>query len=137
VRVSWLSLKTKVVGFFGLGLKTGSSDLVICASKSSRRFLSLCLKTKWTTVCQLHHKTNERRLAMGHALRSSVLLHVEASQTRVSQFVSKLAEARWRVVHVASSWRSRGVKAEDGCVDVTGCVRPFYPKIVVFIVLGP
>jgi hypothetical protein len=33
-------------GFPGLGLKTGSSGLVIWASKSPRRFLSLDLKTK-------------------------------------------------------------------------------------------
>jgi hypothetical protein len=33
-------------GFPGLGLKTGSSDLVICASKSLRRFFGLGLKTK-------------------------------------------------------------------------------------------
>jgi hypothetical protein len=32
--------------FFGLSLKTDSSGLVICASKSPRRFLSLDLKTK-------------------------------------------------------------------------------------------
>jgi hypothetical protein len=33
-------------GFLGLGLKTGSSGLVIWASKSLRRFLGLGLKTK-------------------------------------------------------------------------------------------
>jgi hypothetical protein len=33
-------------GFLGLGLKTDSSGLVICASKSPRRFLDLSLKTK-------------------------------------------------------------------------------------------
>jgi hypothetical protein len=33
-------------GFPGLGLKTGSFDLVIWASKSLRQFLSLGLKTK-------------------------------------------------------------------------------------------
>jgi hypothetical protein len=33
-------------GFLGLGLKTGSSDLVIWISKSLRRFLGLGLKTK-------------------------------------------------------------------------------------------
>jgi hypothetical protein len=33
-------------GFSGLGLKTGSSGLVIWASKSPRRFLGLGLKTK-------------------------------------------------------------------------------------------
>jgi hypothetical protein len=31
-------------GFPDLGLKTGSSSLVICASKSPRRFLGLCIK---------------------------------------------------------------------------------------------
>jgi hypothetical protein len=35
-------------GFPGLGLKTGSFDLVIWASKSPRRFRDLGLKTKWT-----------------------------------------------------------------------------------------
>jgi hypothetical protein len=50
-------------GFFGLGLKTGSSVLVIWASKSPRRFLGLGLKTKQTSVCRLHHKTNGGRSA--------------------------------------------------------------------------
>jgi hypothetical protein len=50
-------------GFLGLSLKTGSSDLVICASKSLRRFLSLGLKTKWDSVCRLHHKINGGRSA--------------------------------------------------------------------------
>jgi hypothetical protein len=30
---------------------------------------------------------------VGHALRSSSLLHVEVSRARVSQFISRLAEA--------------------------------------------
>jgi hypothetical protein len=38
-------------GFSGLGLKTDSSGLVIWVSKSPRRFLSLCLKTKRSSVC--------------------------------------------------------------------------------------
>jgi hypothetical protein len=33
-------------GFSGLVLKTGRTGLVIRASKSRRRFLDLCLKTK-------------------------------------------------------------------------------------------
>jgi hypothetical protein len=33
-------------GFFGLGLKTGSSGLVIFASKSPQQFFGLGLKTK-------------------------------------------------------------------------------------------
>jgi hypothetical protein len=50
-------------GFPGLGLKTGSSGLVIWTSKSSRRFLGLGLKTKWASVCRLHHKTDGGRSA--------------------------------------------------------------------------
>jgi hypothetical protein len=50
-------------GFPGLGLKTGSFGLVIWASKSPRRFLGLGLKTKWASVCQLRHKTDEGRSA--------------------------------------------------------------------------
>jgi hypothetical protein len=43
-------------GFPGLGLKTGSYGLVICASKSSRPFLGLGIKTKQSSVCRLRHK---------------------------------------------------------------------------------
>jgi hypothetical protein len=45
-------------GFPNLGLKTGSSALVIWASKSLRRFLGLELKTKQASVCRLRHKTD-------------------------------------------------------------------------------
>jgi hypothetical protein len=49
---------------------------------------------------------------------------------------STLAEApRW-VVHVASSQMLRRVEAEDGRIDAMDCVGPFYPKIIVFSVLG-
>jgi hypothetical protein len=48
-------------GFLGLGLKTGSSDLVIWASKSPRQFLGLGLKTKQASVCRLCHKTDGGR----------------------------------------------------------------------------
>jgi hypothetical protein len=50
-------------GFFGLGLKTDSFGLIICASKSPRRFLGLCLKTKWVLVCRLRYKTDGGRSA--------------------------------------------------------------------------
>jgi hypothetical protein len=50
-------------GFPGLGFKTGSSSLVIWASKSPRRFLGLGLKIKQASVCRLRHKTNGRRSA--------------------------------------------------------------------------
>jgi hypothetical protein len=74
---------------------------------------------------------------VGHTLRSSGLLHHEASRARVSQFASKLAEERWQVVHVASSWRSREDEVEDGWVDVMGCIGLFYPNFTIFVVLGP
>jgi hypothetical protein len=50
-------------GFPGLGLKTGSARLVIWASKSPQRFLGLGIKTKWTSVCRLRHKTDGGRSA--------------------------------------------------------------------------
>jgi hypothetical protein len=50
-------------GFPGLGLKIGSSGLVIWASKLSRWFLGLGLKTKWASVCRLHHKIDGGRSA--------------------------------------------------------------------------
>jgi hypothetical protein len=50
-------------GFPILGHKTGSFGLVIWDSKSPRRFLGLCLKTKWASVCRLHHKTDGGRSA--------------------------------------------------------------------------
>jgi hypothetical protein len=40
------------------------------------------------------------------------------------------------MVHVVSSWRSRGDEAEDGLIDVTGYIRFFYPNFAIFIVLG-
>jgi hypothetical protein len=50
-------------GFSSLGLKTGSSYLVIWDSKSSRRFLGLGLKTKKVSICRLRHKTDGGRSA--------------------------------------------------------------------------
>jgi hypothetical protein len=50
-------------GFPGLGLKTGSSDLMICASKSPRWFLGLELKIEQVSICRLCHKTDGGRLA--------------------------------------------------------------------------
>jgi hypothetical protein len=47
--------------FPGLGLKTGNSVLVICASKSLRQFLDLDFKTKRASIFWLHHKIDKGR----------------------------------------------------------------------------
>jgi hypothetical protein len=72
----------------------------------------------------------------GHALRSSGLLHLEESRARVSQSGLKTGGGAARMVHMASSWRSRGDEAKDGRIDATGCIRLFYPNFAVFVVLG-
>jgi hypothetical protein len=50
-------------GFSGLGLETGSFDLVIWASKSPRQFLDFGLKSMQASVCWLYHKTYGGRSA--------------------------------------------------------------------------
>jgi hypothetical protein len=64
----------------------------------------------------------------GHASTSGGLLRREVTQARVSQSCLKTTKERWRVVHVASSWRSRGSEAKDGWFDGVRCgaveVRP-------------
>jgi hypothetical protein len=50
-------------GFPSLGLKIGNSGLVIWDSKSLRRFLGLCPKTKQASVYRLRHKTDGGRSA--------------------------------------------------------------------------
>jgi hypothetical protein len=72
---------------------------------------------------------------VGHASISNSLLRVEASWVRVFQFSLKLAETQRWVVHVASTRRSREEQVEDGRVDTTDFVRPFYLKIDVFFIL--
>jgi hypothetical protein len=47
----------------------------------------------------------------------------------------RLAETQLRVVHVASSRRVRREEAEDGWVNIMGCVGSFYPKITISSVL--
>jgi hypothetical protein len=44
--------------FLSLNLKTDRSGLVIWVSKSLRRFLGLCLKTKQHSIYRLRHKTD-------------------------------------------------------------------------------
>jgi hypothetical protein len=107
--VSWLSLKTKVVeGFPVWASKPTATSLVIWAAKSPRWFLSLGIKTDSYGFGDLGRKitatvswfgpqnqavfglsvapqNQQREVDVGHASRSSGLLHVEASLVRVSQ----------------------------------------------------
>jgi hypothetical protein len=55
-------------------------------------------------------------------------------------FTSKLAEELWRVVHVVSSWRSRGSEAKDSRFDGVECstveVRSNYSSLDVIFLLA-
>jgi hypothetical protein len=75
--------------------------------------------------------------SVGHTSRSSGLLCLEAGWARVSQFGLKTGGGMARMVHMASLRRLHRVKAEDGWVNVTGCIRPFYRNFDVFYVLCP
>jgi hypothetical protein len=73
--------------------------------------------------------------SVGHASRSSGLLHLEANRARVSQSSLKTGGGAARMLHMISSWWSRGSEAKDGRVDATGYIELFYPYFVIFIVL--
>jgi hypothetical protein len=71
-------------GFLGLDHRTGSSGLVVYASKSPRRFLGLGLKTKQASVCQLCRKTDGGRSTQD-TRRDLAAFGMEASLARVFQ----------------------------------------------------
>jgi hypothetical protein len=73
---------------------------------------------------------------VGHALRSSGLLHLEAIRARVSQSGLKTGGGVAWMAHVASSQRLHRVEGKDGRVNTTGCIGPFYLNFVVFYVLS-
>jgi hypothetical protein len=72
-------------GFLSLGLKTGSSGLVIWASKSPRRFSWFGPQNQASFSLSFEPQNQRREVGMGHASRSSGLLHVEASLAMISQ----------------------------------------------------
>jgi hypothetical protein len=61
---------------------------------------------------------------------------VEASRARISQSGLKTGRGTTQMVYVVESRMLRRVEGEDGRVDTTGCIRPFYHNFVIFIVLG-
>jgi hypothetical protein len=75
-----------------LGLKTGSSDLVIWASKSLRQFLGLGLKTKQALVCRLHHKTDGGRMAQDTHRDLAACFAWKQVALRFPSLASRLAE---------------------------------------------
>jgi hypothetical protein len=63
----------------------------------------------------------ENEYDVGHASRSSGLLHLKGSWVRVFQSSLKTDGGAARMVHVASSRRSCESEAEDGRSDGVGC----------------
>jgi hypothetical protein len=72
-------------GFPGLGLKIGSSDLVIWATKSLQWFFWFGPQNHAGFSLSVAPQNQWREIGAGHASRSSGLLGVEASLARVSQ----------------------------------------------------
>jgi hypothetical protein len=124
-------------GFHCLGLKTDSYGLVIWASKSPRRFLGLGLKTKQASVCLLCHKTNGGRSARYTRLDLSACFMWKQFWLGFPSLASRLVEARRRVVHVVPLRRLYRTQVEDGWVNVTGYVGPWYPCFAIFFLLAP
>jgi hypothetical protein len=124
-RVSQFGSQNRQLRFGNLGLKITATVSLFGPQNHAGDGLSVVPQNRWVED------------DAGHVLRSSGLLHLEASWARVSQFASKLVEACRRVVHLTSSWRSHEDEAEDGWVYGTGCIRLFYPNFTVFIVLDP
>jgi hypothetical protein len=124
-------------GFFGLCFKTNSYGLVICASKSPRRFLGLDLKIKQTLVCRLRHKTDGRVTPWDTCQDLPACFAWKQVFIGFLNLASRLAEARRRVVHVAPSRWLRRSQVEDGQIDAMSCVGPCYICFDVFILLGP
>jgi hypothetical protein len=88
-------------------------------------------------VCQLHHKTDEgvkTAWGMHHDLAACFVW--KQVMLRFPSRASRLVEVQWWVVHVTSSRRSCGDQVEDGWVNATDCVGPYYAYLSVFFVLG-
>jgi hypothetical protein len=107
---------------------------MIWPTKSQRQFLGLGLKTKLAMVCRLDHKTNGRMKTAQDTRRDlAACFPWKQDGLWFPSFASKLVMERRRVLHVASSWRSRGSEAEDGPSDSVGGgtveVRQKYPSL--------
>jgi hypothetical protein len=101
-QVSQFGPQNRQMWFGDLGLKITASGFSFEPEKQTGYVLSVVAQNR------------REGIGAGHGSRSSGLLHVEASRAKVFQFALKLAKARRRVVHVASSWRLHRDEAEDG-----------------------
>jgi hypothetical protein len=132
--------------------------LLVWPQNQWRRFLLVWPQNRWWRVFRFRHqnhrdgflvwaskpivlrfvscasKSTEDEDGVGHASRSSSLLHVEASQARVFRSGLKTSGGAMEVVHVAPSQRSRKNQVEDGHVDAMGHVGLCYPCFIVFFV---
>jgi hypothetical protein len=131
------SMTIKERGFPDLGIKTSSYGLMTWASKSPWRFIGLGLKTKQASVCQLRLKTDERAMLWDMHRDLAACFAWKQVGLGFPSLVSRLAEAWWRVVHMAPPQMLRWSQVEDGRVDGMGCVRPCNPCFAVFVLLGP
>jgi hypothetical protein len=133
----WFGLKTGGDGFPGLGLKTGSSSLVIWASKSPQRFLGLGLKTMQALVYQLRHKTNGERTARDTRRDLAACFTWKQVTLGFPNLTLRLTEAQWWVVHATPLRRLRRDQVEDRWVNAMDCVEPRHPYFAVPYVLSP
>jgi hypothetical protein len=122
-------------GFPGLGLKTGSYSLVIRTSKSPRQFLDLGLKTYQASVCRLHNKIDGGREAWDTRLDLAACFTWKQVGLVFPSLSFRLVGARRRVVYVAPSRRLRRSQVEDGRIDTTDYIGPYYPCFTIFYVL--
>jgi hypothetical protein len=123
------------LGFLRLCLKTGNSGLMIWASKSSRRFLDLCLKIKQTSVCRLRHKIDGGRTAWDTRQDLTACFVWKQVTLWFPSLTSRLTETRRWMVHVTPSWRLCQDQIEDRRVDAMGCVRLCYAYFTFFYIL--
>jgi hypothetical protein len=126
LRFLWFGFKTTHMGFLVLASKLTTAVWWFGPQNHRDGFLVWASKLSGRRFVGLRLKTDERmKMVWGHASTSRGLLHHEASRASVSQSSLKTGGGTTRMVHVASSRRSRGDEAQDGRVDVLGCIGLF------------
>jgi hypothetical protein len=142
VQISRFSLKIKVDGFSRFGLKTGGYCSYSLASKPLARVSRFGPQNRQLWFDDLAHKISmtvswfrpQNHMRGGLSVCASKPMYgwrwCEDTRWHLAacfigkqvglefpSFASKLVNERWRVVHVTSSWRSRGCEAKDSRFD--------------------